>query len=123
MDYDLIVSHLGETGRYHLLIHGLLWLYSMCSGVMILVYSFAGSKVHYGFIVSRHFRPGLEPEAFRCKIDGCDLGPNSPFDAAGGGRDQIFPYDEDDDDDRDYCKHFPVRVSSHLKYVKYIALN
>ncbi len=45
MDYDLILEHLGEVGRWNVLNQGLIWIPSFISGVMVLVYSFTGTGI------------------------------------------------------------------------------
>jgi len=52
---------------------------------------------------------GLEPDAFRCKIPECEAYQYS-FNSVGGGSESIFPFEEDDDEDRDYCKHYPIKM-------------
>jgi len=53
----------------------------------------------------------LEPNEFRCKIDPCDDS-HSTFESVGGGSKFIFPLEEDEEDERDYCKHYPVKVNN-----------
>jgi len=56
---------------------------------------------------------GLEPNAFRCKIPECDFA-RSDYSSVAGGSERIFPPDEDDDDEKDYCKYYPIREGFDL---------
>jgi len=55
IDYDKVLKHIGQFGRYQLKIHLLLWLTSALSGLAVVVYAFTG------------YTP-----AYRCRVPLCE---------------------------------------------------
>ncbi len=45
MDYDDILEHLGELGRWNVTNQLLIWMGPFIAGVTVLVYSFTGNQV------------------------------------------------------------------------------
>ncbi len=45
MDYDAILEHLGETGKYNVVNICLIYLPSFLGGMMVLAYSLAGGII------------------------------------------------------------------------------
>ena len=49
LDYDKILLHLGELGRWNAIMHLLIWMPSFIAGAMVLVYSFTGNLFYLLF--------------------------------------------------------------------------
>ena len=47
VDYDDILSYIGQFGPWQIRIHFLLWLASAASGLCVVVYSFTAFKMDY----------------------------------------------------------------------------
>ena len=47
VDYDEILSHIGQFGPWQRRIHFLLWLASAASGLVVVVFSFTAFKADY----------------------------------------------------------------------------
>ncbi len=107
MDYDKILEHLGEWGRWNVTNQLLIWVGPFISGFMVLVYSFTGTNIGLPIFWNKYFfsPSGLQPDKYRCKIPACDDGVSSP--SFSDVTSTIFPLD--DDDDKDYCKYYPPR--------------
>ena len=46
-NYDEILKHIGQFGKYQIRIHFLLWLVSAASGLAIVVWAFTGFNMKY----------------------------------------------------------------------------
>ena len=47
LNYDEILKHVGQFGKYQIRIHFLLWLVSACSGLAVVVWAFTGFNMKY----------------------------------------------------------------------------
>lgn len=114
MNYDKILEHLGEKGRWNVLNMLLLSLPGTVAGGFVIIYSFTGTQTAILSIVmvKNCYSTGFQPMS-RCKIEGCDLGPNPSFyDFNETG----FSFETNDKGEKvfDYCSHFPVDNSTWI---------
>ncbi len=113
LDYDKILEHLGELGKWNWFLQLLIWMGPFVSGMTVLVYSFTGK---WGNKILRQksaanpnfFLSGLEPDRFRCLIPECDSNVTNPSfkDVALS----VFPLD--DDDEKDFCMYYMPRENA-----------
>lgn len=111
LDYDDILEHLGEFGKWNWFNQALYWIPPFIAGVMVLVFSFTGMQVSCSFVSNidlTDIGTGLEPDKFRCIIPECDSGVSDPM----FGDVPIGIYPLDDDDEKDYCKYYPPRENA-----------
>ena len=59
LNYDEILKHLGQFGKFQIRVHFLLWLVSAASGLAVVVWAFTGFNMKY-----------------RCSIPQCDVAEN-----------------------------------------------
>ena len=93
MDYDRILTQLGEFGRWQRRNAALLWLPAMTGGINIMIAAYAV----------------MPPRQYRCMND-CD-GDNFNFSFPGHDKADLFPsFDQDSEDyneqNPDYCKYY-----------------
>ena len=93
MDYDRILTQLGEFGRWQRRNAALLWLPAMAGGINIMIAAYAV----------------MPPRVFRCQNE-CDAD-SFTFDFPGHNVSDLFPsFDPDsgnyDEDNPDYCKYY-----------------